>query len=291
MAARRLDFVKMHGLGNDYVLFDADRTDLGGVDLSELSGQVCRRRFSVGGDGIIVLSAADGEADFTMRVFNPDGSETGACGTAFRCAARYVYERRGFEKAADGGVRIATSVRNVLAKVILPGDGGPPLFEVSMGKALFKRREIPVAGDPEDEFLMQPLRILGKDVTVSAVSVGNPHAIVFCDDLRDADVETLGPALETHQAFPQRTNVQFVQVLSPHEIRVGIWERGTGTTLCCGTGACASVAVAKRLSMVETPVLVRMPGGELEIHVETDGDLVMIARAEFSYTGWLEYEA
>lgn len=304
--------MKMHGLGNDYVLFDAVENELCGVDLAALARSVCKRRFSVGADGMIVVepdrkdeggrtkgerapmsgSAFPGgpEGDFVMRVFNPDGSETGACGTAFRCVARWAYESKGFKDAATDGVRIATFARSVLAKVVQDASG--KLFvEAKMGKALFKRSEIPAAGRPDDEFLEEPATIDGNKLNVSAVSVGNPHAVVFCDDVSRVEVERLGPAVERHPLFPDRTNVHFVQVIARKELRVRTWERGTGPTLSCGTGASAAVAIANRLGKVDTPVRVSMPGGILGIDIERDGEIIMQGEAEAVFSGWIDYEA
>ena len=286
----RLSFVKMHGLGNDYVLFDAAENELAGVDFAQLARKVCQRRFSVGADGIIVLQPGGSNADFTMRVFNPDGSETGSCGTAFRCVARIAYESKGFKDAATDGVRIATFARSVLAKVVHDASG-KLLVEARMGKALFKRGEIPVAGRPDDEFLEQPMTIDSNELIVSAVSVGNPHAVVFCDDVSKVPVERLGPAIETHPAFPERTNVHFVEVASRNELKVRTWERGTGPTLSCGTGASAAVAIAGRLGKVEASVRVVMPGGVLDIEIENDGEIIMRAEAELVFNGWINYEA
>jgi len=293
--------VKMHGLGNDYVLVDAIENEVCGrdglhlrdgldlVDLAELARNVCKRRFSIGADGIIVVEPGGSDADFTIRVFNPDGSETGACGTGFRCVARWAYEKRGFKEAATDGVRIATFARTVLAKVVHDASG-KLLVEARMGKALFKRSEIPAAGCPDDEFLNEPMTVDGNQITVSAVSVGNPHAVVFCDDVSKAPVERLGPAIETHPSFPDRTNVHFVQVIARNEIKVRTWERGTGPTLSCGTGASAAAAIASRLGKVEPPVRVSMPGGVLGIDIERDGEIIMQGEAEPVFEGRLNYE-
>ena len=293
--------MKMHGLGNDYVLVDAIENELCGrdglhlrdgldlVDLAELARNVCKRRFSIGADGMIVVDPSGADADFVIRVFNPDGSETGACGTAFRCVARWAYENKGFNEAAADGVRIATFARTVLAKVVHDASG-KLLVEARMGKALFRRSEIPAAGGPDDEFLNEPMTIDGNQLMVSAVSVGNPHAVVFCDDVSKVPVEKLGPAIETHPLFPDRTNVHFVQVIARNEIKVRTWERGTGPTLSCGTGASAVAAIASRLGKVDPPVRVSMPGGVLGIDIERDGEIIMQGEAEPVFEGRLNYE-
>jgi len=286
----RLSFVKMHGLGNDYVLFDATENELAGVAFAELAKKVCQRRLGVGADGIIVLEPGGSSADFAMRVFNPDGSETGSCGTAFRCVARFAYESKAFDDATTDGVRISTYARSVLAKVV-HDPSGELLVEARMGKALFRRCEIPVAGRADDEFLEQLMTIDGNDLIVSAVSVGNPHAVVFCDDVSKTAVERLGPAIETHPAFPERTNAHFVEVASKNELKVRTWERGTGLTLSCGTGASAVAAIAWRLDKVEARVRVLMPGGALDIDIENDGEIIMRAEAEPVFNGWIDYEA
>ena len=286
----RLSFVKMHGLGNDYVLFDTSENELGGLDPGALARKVCERRFSIGADGIIVLWPKGPGADFTMRVFNPDGSETGSCGTAFRCVARFAYEQRRFDKAAREGIRIATFARSAVAKVVHDASG-KLLVEVTMGKALFKRGDIPVAGDADAEFLEQPMTIDGNDLIVSAVSVGNPHAAVFCDDVSKVALEELGPAVETHPVFPERANVHFVQVMSRTELTVRTWERGTGPTLSCGTGASAAAALARRLGKTEPSIRIWMPGGGLDITVDDNYEIVMRAEAIPVFSGVLDYEA
>lgn len=285
----RLSFEKMHGLGNDYILVDCEENSVEGLDLPDLARVLCRRRFGVGADGLILVRSGGADADFSLRVFNPDGSETGACGTAFRSVARYVSESKGFS-AADAGVRLATFARNVHAKVI-PAADGKILVEVSMGKAHFRRGEIPVAGDPSDEFLDQLLEVGGEHLLVSAVSLGNPHTVVFCDDVERIALDTLGPAIETLPVFPERTNVHFVQVMGNDELKVQIWERGTGPTLSCGTGACASAAVSWRLGKAKPPTRVLMPGGQLEVDIDGDGEIIMGAEVESVYRGSLVYEA
>ena len=286
----RLSFVKMHGLGNDYILFDAKDCALDGVDLGKLAKDVCRRRFSIGADGIAVLSPGDADADIYMRVFNPDGSETGSCGTAFRCAARYALDRKGFAKATTSGLRIATAGRNVLARVV-QSENGSTLVEARMGKAFFERGDIPASGALDDDFLEQPITVQGAELTVSAASVGNPHAVVFCDDVSKVALENLGPALESHPVFPDRTNVHFVQVISRRELEVRTWERGTGPTLSCGTGASATAAIAARLGKVDTPVRVLMGGGVVEIDIDQEGEITMLAEAEPVFSGLIDYEA
>ncbi|MBN1593909.1 MAG: diaminopimelate epimerase [Candidatus Coatesbacteria bacterium] len=285
----RLEFTKMHGLGNDYVLFDMTEDHVDGLDLSALSKKVCAPHFSIGGDGTIFLKPGDSDTDFVARIFNPDGSETGACGTAFRCIARYAYERKGMAKALNSGVSIRTFARTVTAKLLHDSDGGL-VGEAMMGKALFKRRDIPVKGDAESHFLEETLEVGEERFVVSAASVGNPHAILFCEDLSRVPIDRIGPAIESHPAFPERTNVHFVRLVSRRELEVWPYERGTGRTLSCGTGASAVVAIANRLGKVDPPVRVSMPGGSLEIDIQKDGDIIMRAKTEFAFSGWIEYE-
>jgi len=277
-------------LGNDYVLFDATENGLDGIGLAKLARDVCQRRFSIGADRIIVLLPGDADCDFRMRVFNPDGSETGSCGTAFRCVARFAFEQKGFVKAETQGVRIATFAREVLAKVVCNANG-KRIVEARMGEALFKRGEIPVAGAAGDVFLEELIEIDGEELIVSAASVGNPHAVVFCDEVSKVPIASLGPALEGHCAFPEKVNAHFAQVISKGELKVRTWERGTGLTLSCGTGASAVVAIANRLGKLDPPVCVRMPGGALDIDIEDDGEIIMRAEAELAYSGWIDYEA
>ena len=160
-----------------------------------------------------------------------------------------------------------------------------------MGKAHFERGRIPVSGEPEDELIEQRIAIGDEAFLVSAASVGNPHAVIFCGDVQGVPIERLGPAIENHASFPARANVHFVEVMSANKIRIRVWERGVGPTLSCGTGASASVAIAARLGKVSPPVHVFMPGGTLIIDIEKDGEIIMRGEARPVFKGWLEYEA
>ncbi len=266
-----IPFVKMQGLGNDFVVLDALRDPLPS-DPAGLARVVCDRRRGVGGDGLLVLDRGE-SAPFRMRMWNPDGSESEMCGNGLRCAAALLRERG---HAADD-VEIETGA-GVLRASFVGGD-----VAIDMGVARLTRGEIGMAGPPDETFVDAELD--GERAT--AVSMGNPHLVLFVADVDAIDLETRGRALEVHPLFPRRTNVHFVQLLGPDEARVRVWERGAGATLACGTGACA-VAVAgvetRRLARRST---IRLPGGPLTVEVDEGRRVTMTGPATTVFEGRL----
>jgi len=270
--------MKWHGLGNDFVIVDARP---GGFpeEPGRLAREVCDRRFGIGADGLVfILPAAD--ADAAMRIFNRDGSEAEMCGNAIRCVARYLFE--------DGGrksrLRILTGAGVLVPEIIPAQDGGPPHVRVDMGAPRLRRDEIPMTGPP-GRVVNEPLAVEDRTFAVTAVSMGNPHCVIFVPDLEAVPFETLGPALETHPAFPRKTNVEFVQVTGPGEVRVRVWERGVGPTLACGTGACAVAVAANLNGLTGRRVKVGLPGGVLDIEWAEDGRVYMAGPAVKVFEG------
>ncbi|AIS33176.1 diaminopimelate epimerase [Methanobacterium formicicum] len=262
-------FHKMHGLGNDYVVIDESVEEIIPEEKKgEISAELCTRGFSVGADGVIFVVKST-KSDIKFRIFNSDGSEAEMCGNGIRCFGKYVYEndvlkQKQMSVETLGGTKELTlHVENGTVKSI----------RVDMGTATFKTREVPMASDKE-EFIDQELLVEGEPLKLTAVNVGNPHAIVFTDDLEDVALDHMGPLLENHDAFPERTNVHFVGVLSPQEVEMLTWERGAGFTMACGTGATGTVISGYKLGLLNKEVLVHLPGGDLQITVyEKDGNL------------------
>lgn len=242
-------FTKMHGLGNDYLYVYGEVPE----HVAELSQKLSDRHFGAGSDGMIFISPSE-VADFRMRIFNADGSEAKMCGNGIRCVGKYVYDK-GYTDKTGLTVETLSGIKTLMLAV---AGGKVQGVSVDMGKA--------VAGDEME------LSVGGRTVILTPVSVGNPHAVIFVDDMETAPLTTLGPALEHHSAFPGGVNVEFVQVLSESELRMRVWERGSGVTMACGTGACASVAAAvrKKYCPYNRDVSVILDGGTLHIIIADD---------------------
>jgi len=267
---RMILFSKMHALGNDYIIVDESRTECIGEDEKpDFVSEVCQRRFSIGADGVIFIEPATGEGDIRFRVFNADGSEAEMCGNGIRCFAKFVYDNAIIRKR-----KIKVETRAGLKIVNLSISGGQVASaRVDMGFATFKTAEIPMKS-AKDEFIEEYLEVDGQNIKLTAVNVGNPHAIIFVDDAGSVNLEGLGPLIENHPVFPERINVHFVEILDPSEIRMVTWERGVGPTLACGTGATATVIAGKRIGKLDDKVLVHLPGGELKIQTYKMGNKI-----------------
>ncbi|MCL6561126.1 MAG: diaminopimelate epimerase [Firmicutes bacterium] len=273
-----MQFVKMHGLGNDFVVVRARRV-LPGAE--ELARRVCDRHFGIGADGLVFVLPSE-KADLRMRIFNPDGSEAEMCGNAIRCVAKYVYEN-GLHKKTE--LRVETGAGIMVPRLRVSGEEVTEV-EVDMGEPILEREMIPVAGPP-GRVLSEPLLVDDEVFRITAVSFGNPHCVIFLPDVASLKLNVVGPKIENHPAFPKRTNVEFVQVLSTKAIRVRVWERGAGETLACGTGACASVVAAFLNGLTERKVKVSLPGGDLLVfwdeknHVYMTGPATEVFRGEW----------
>ena len=261
MSPRDVEFTKMHGAGNDFVVLDAIRhgDDLPG-DLEAFSRRLADRHRGVGADQILVVRRAQAsDADFRMDIYNADGSQVEMCANGIRAFFKYLRDR-GHTSAAE--VRVET-----LSGVVRPRWEGEDRVRVDMGRPVLDPAKIPTTlGPPGGPVLDQPLALPdGEDVVVSCASMGNPHAVVVVDDPDAAPVERQGPAIEHHAAFPNRVNVEFIEIASRGRIRQRTWERGTGETLACGSGACAAAVVSMLRGAVDREVVVELRGGELEI--------------------------
>jgi diaminopimelate epimerase len=277
-----MKFTKMHGLGNDYVYVDCFSEPLTGVDLPELARRVSDRHFGIGGDGLILIMPSE-RADFRMRVFNNDGSEAKNCGNGLRCVSKYVYDhgltdKTSFSVETLGGI--------VTPSVTVGADGKVEQVTIDMGEPQFVRAAIPMTGEPGERVIGQPLTVHGRTFTMTAVSIGNPHAVLFVDEVNEADVVKYGPVIERHEWFPERTNVEFIQVLNRREVLFRVWERGSGVTLACGTGACAAAVAASLSGMTDRTVTVHLAGGDLVVEWrESDNRVYMTGPATEVYSG------
>ena len=272
-----MEFTKMHGLGNDFLVFEDDGQ---GRDWNSLAAKLCTRRLSVGGDGILVVLPSD-KADIRMRIINADGSEAEMCGNGIRCFAKYVYER-GIVKKADMAVETLAGI--IRPRLVLEG-GRVADVCVDMGRPLFDRADIPMKG--EGDAFDVDIEAAGRTVRISSLLMGVPHTMVLVDDLDAADAAVLGPAIERHEMFPRKTNVNFVQVLDRENIRVLTWERGAGLTLACGTGSCASAVMTYKKGLTGPKVAVHLKAGRLIIECLEDGRVLMTGPAQEVYTARL----
>jgi len=268
-----ITFSKMHGLGNDYIIVDeSEKILIPEEKKPEIVEEICRRGFSVGADGVIFVTPASTEdADIRFRIFNSDGSEAEMCGNGIRCFAKYVYENEIFR-----GDEILVETLGGIKEIDLDVEGVEVrASSVDMGVPTFKTSDIPMISDKE-EFLDSELIVDGKPIKMTVVNVGNPHAVIFTENIENIDLNEIGPLIENHPAFPQKTNVHFVNIINRNEIEMITWERGAGFTLACGTGATSSVIAGFKLGKLDEEVEVHLPGGELLIIVYKMGEEIRI---------------
>jgi len=273
-----MKFWKMHGLGNDYIVIDNRDEKISASEATKLALKLCKRRFSVGADGILFVSNSV-SADVKMRIFNADGSEAEMCGNGIRCFAKYCYEN----KIARKGELIVETLAENKRTWLTVENGLVQSVMVDMGVPVLERSRIPMVG--QGTCINQDLRVNGEAYKVTCLSVGNPHCVIFVDAVDDFPVQRVGSKIETHSVFPKRTNVEFAQVLSENEVKVRVWERGCGETLACGTGACATVVAGNLLKKLGGKVRVHLLGGDLE--VEYADRLFLNGAAEKVFEGTL----
>lgn len=280
-----LTFSKMHGIGNDYIYINCFQETV--TDPEKLSIFMSNVRFGVGSDGLVLILPSE-VADFRMRIFNADGSEAMMCGNATRCVGKYVYEHGMTDKTevsleTNSGIKYLTlSVNEATNKV--------DAVKVDMGKAILKPAEIPVADDG-DRFIAKPVVVDGVSYDMTCVSMGNPHAVVFLPEIDSLDLEKMGPSFEHHPLFPNRVNTEFIRVIDDHTLQMRVWERGSGETFACGTGACAAavVSVLNGYCKREQEILIHLRGGDLRIIYHNDESVTMIGPATFIFEGKMEY--
>lgn len=280
-----MKFSKMHGIGNDYVYVNCFEEQVDNPDA--VSVFVSNRRFGIGSDGLVLILPSDC-ADFKMRIFNADGSEAMMCGNAIRCIGKYVYDR-GLTNKTDVTIETNSGVKTL--KLFIK-NGKVGYVQVNMGKAILKPSEIPVNSDL-DMFISEPVDVNGQTYKITCVSMGNPHAVIFVDDTDVLNLEKTGPYFENHELFPNRINTEFIQVIDSKTLKMRVWERGSGETFACGTGACAAVvaAVLNGFCKKEEEVLVHLRGGNLKITYKNDGTVIKTGPAVHVFDGDIDISA
>ena len=277
-----MKFTKMQGIGNDYVYVNCFEETV--ADPERVSEIISDRHFGIGADGLVLIMPSD-KADFRMRMFNADGSEGNMCGNATRCIGKFVYDNRLTDKT-----NITLETRSGIKKLTLyPENGKVKTVLVDMGKAVLKPADIPmnVSGDT---FINKPITVDGKKVFITAVSMGNPHAVTYVDDVDSLELEKIGPSFENHPLFPERVNTEFIKILDESTMQMRVWERGPGETWACGTGACAATAasVLNGYFPHDKEITVKLRGGDLFITYKSDGTVLMRGPAETVFTGEID---
>lgn len=280
----KIPFTKMHGCGNDYIYVNGFTTPIPAEKKAAFARTMSDRHFGIGGDGVIFINPA-AQADFEMEMYNADGSRSEMCGNGIRCVAKYVHDRgmtdrERFSIVSGGQVKVVElTVENGETKAV----------RVDMGEPCLVPEQIPVKADGP-RAVDEPILVLGNQYRMTCVSMGNPHAVVFWDDVDRLEIEKIGPHFETHPRFPRRTNVEFVQLLDDAHVKMRVWERGTGETLACGTG-CSATAVACVLNgLTKRRITVQVLGGALDIEWdEKTGHVFMTGPAAFVFDGEVEW--
>ncbi len=280
----RVDFTKMHGCANDYIYincFDREIDDPAG-----LARAMSPRHFSVGADGVVLICKSD-VADAKMRMFNLDGSEGNMCGNAIRCVAKYVYDNKLIDAKDELDIETKSGIKHIVLTI---EDGKVVYATVSMGRANFDNSAIPLS--IADGEVVEALDIAGKTWNITTVSMGNPHAVTIVDDVENIELDRIGPLFENHELFPERVNTEFIQVVDDTHLKMRVWERGSGETYACGTGACASVAACVRNGICKSgcDIDVELKGGNLTISADDQFNMTMRGPAVEVYRGVYEYE-
>jgi diaminopimelate epimerase len=266
-----IQFTKMHGLGNDYVLVDGMERSLEEGKLPALARALSDRHYGVGADGLILVLPSRA-ADFRMRVFNPDGSEAEMCGNGIRLFARFAFER-GYSRQRQ--IEVETLAGIVRPRLRLRA-GRVTGVQVDMGEPRLARSQIPMKGPEAERVVGERIRVGGRRYEITAVSMGNPHCVLFVRDVEKAKVEQIGPAIEHHDLFPRRTNVEFAQIVGEGEVKMRVWERGAGETLACGTGGAAAVVAGALNGLLSRKARVHLRGGELQVRWNAEDNHVFI---------------
>ena len=276
-----MEFTKMHGCGNDYVYINGFTNKI--ENPNKLSEIVSNRNFGIGSDGLIVINPSD-VADFKMSMYNADGSEGKMCGNGIRCVAKYVYDN----KMTDKTTITVETLSGIKTLVLNVEDEKVKTVRVNMGTPILKSKDVPVVSDKE-QVIDEPIKVNDKEYRITCVSMGNPHAVTFIDDTDSLEIEKIGPLFENNEIFPDRVNTEFIQVVDRNNIKMRVWERGSGETLACGTGACASVVACVLNGLTENKVTVSLLGRDLFIEYNQEENVVyMTGPATISFTGNIE---
>ncbi|MEI6703296.1 MAG: diaminopimelate epimerase [Deltaproteobacteria bacterium] len=274
-----MKFTKMQGAGNDYVYIDCFKETVANPQQTAIA--VSNRNFGIGSDGLILIMPSE-VADVRMRMFNSDGSESEMCGNGIRCVAKYAYDH-GIVQSAEISVETGAGV---LTLQLFPGaDGTIEKVRVNMGSPRLARAEIPMTGEVAPKVVSETLTVLDRTFEITCVSMGNPHCIIYVDDIENFPVTTYGPLIENHPLFPRRTNVEFIQIVSRSEVRQRTWERGAGETLACGTGASAVCVAGVLNDVTDRRILNHLAGGDLELEWSEEGAVFMTGPAVEVFSG------
>ncbi|MFA7574951.1 MAG: diaminopimelate epimerase [Arcobacteraceae bacterium] len=277
------EFVKMHGIGNDFIIMDFySEKEPDGINYNNLAKRLCQRHFGIGADGLILILPSK-KYDLRMRIFNFDGSEPQMCGNGIRCFAKYAYENKLIEKKIFS---VETLAGEIIPEIIFNEKTGfIEGVKVDMGEPRLTGKEIPVTGNPDKKVINQELLVENNKFMITCVSMGNPHCVIFIEDVEGFPVREIGPLIEINPFFPEKTNVEFIEILNDHEINFRVWERGVGETMACGTGACAAVVAGVLNKKVNSKVIVHLNGGDLKINWADDGHVYMTGPAESVFEG------
>ncbi|WP_294348219.1 diaminopimelate epimerase [uncultured Clostridium sp.] len=274
-----MEFTKMHGIGNDYIYFNCMEKEIENPE--ELSLKLSDRHFGIGGDGIVLILPSK-VADFRMRMFNADGSEGKMCGNASRCIGKYVFEKG----LTDKDVVTLETLAGIKTLNLTVEDNKVIEVEVNMGEAILNPKDIPVNIN-KDKIVNETITVDSKEYDITCVSMGNPHCIVYMDNIDDLEIDKIGPKFENHELFPERINTEFLEVIDKNTIKMRVWERGSGETYACGTGACAATvaSVLNNYCNIDEEVTVKLLGGDLKIKYLSNGLVYMTGPAEFVFEG------
>jgi len=274
-----MKFAKMHGAGNDYVYVNGFEEPV--TDPQALAIAVSSRQFGIGSDGLILILPSQ-VADVRMRMFNADGSEAEMCGNGIRCVAKYAYDHG---LVRDKSIRVETAAGIKPLQLFINDDNRVDRVRVNMGTPVLKRQDIPMTGAADPQVVAENLTVLDRTFEITCISMGNPHCVIFVDDVEQFPVEQYGPVIENHPLFPRRINVEFVEVISPGEVRQRTWERGAGETLACGTGAAAVTVAGVLTGRTDRRQLNHLRGGDLEMEWAEDGCIYMTGPAVQVFEG------
>ena len=278
-----MKFTKMHGCGNDYIYVDGTKEILTPQEKPEVVRCLSDRHFGIGGDGVIFINPSR-EADFEMEMYNMDGSRAEMCGNGIRCVAKFVYDKGLTDKTSISVI----SCGKIKYLTLSIENGKVSTVRVNMGSPILKAKDIPVISDKE-EVIGDEIEVAGETYKMTCVSMGNPHAVVFVDEVEGLPLEKMGPLFENHVRFPKRINTEFVKVLDENTVEMRVWERGTGETLACGTGACATVVACVLNGLTKEQVTVKLLGGNLQIQWDRESNLVyMTGPATTVFEGEIE---
>ncbi len=279
----KINFTKMHGIGNDYVYINCFKEQV--ENPNELAIKMSPRRFSVGADGVILICPSD-VADAKMRMFNLDGSEGKMCGNGIRCVGKFIYDNG----IAHKNIVTVETLSGIKTLEITDKDGFAESIKVDMGKAEFNPSKIPAVADCES-IIDTAITVNGSDYKITAISMGNPHAVTFCDEIDSLNLEEIGPYFEHHEMFPEQVNTEFICVIDDKTLQMRVWERGSGETFACGTGACAAAvaAVENGYCKRDTEITVHLVGGDLFITYKPDGTVFMRGGATKVFDGIYEF--